>query len=450
MTIRTDVLARAFRAVLFVVSTLLATLASMQVRADALTDQAWQLINSGNSEAAYQLLVPQVQERAGGVEFDYALGVAALDSHRPAEAIFALERVLAVDPNHAQARAELARAYFATGENQAARLQFEQVLQLNPPQEARTTIARYLNAIDHRLGEQHGRLGGYLELSTGYDSNVNSATNDSNVAVPALGNLVVTLNSDGVEKGDIVGLLRGGLTYRHQLSADTDLFLGGNLAARHNREYSQFDTYTGDGFASLRFNRGKNNYTAAAQYQALQLDGDLYRNLAGIALQWDHILDNFNQASAFAQYAQVRYEQQRIRDVDQSSGGIAFAHSLERPGNPVLFGAVFVGQDDPRSALRRDLKRTFWGVRAGTGYPLTKIDRIDFLVSYQDGRYGANDPLFLRTRQDRTFDASLVYGRKLDSRWSLNTQLQYTRNDSNIPITDYQRTQLLVGVRADF
>ena len=423
---------------------------SMSAHADALLDHAWQLINSGNGAQAYELLLPQVQQRAGSPDYDYALGVAALDSRRPAEAILAFERVLAVDPNHAQARAELARAYFQTGENQAARHQFEQVLTLNPPAEARESIARYLNAIDHRLGEQHGKLGGYIELSLGVDTNVNSATNDSNVAVPALGNLLVTLSSDGVEKSDSVGVLRGGVTYRHPVSADSDLFLGGNIEARHTAKYTQFSTDSADGFAGMRFHRGKNSYTAAVQYQTMLVDNTRNRDLGGIALQWDHILDNFSQLSGFAQYAQVRYDTQSIRDVDQSSVGVAYAHSLARPGNPVLFSALFIGQDDPRSGLRPDLKRTFWGMRAGTGYPLTQRDRLDFLVSFQDGHYGADDPLFLRTRTDKTLDASLTYSRKLNERWSLKAQLRHTINDSNIPITDYQRSQLLVGARADF
>ena len=64
------------------------------------------------------MLAPEQSNAAGDPDYDYLLGIAALDSGKPNEAIFALERVLAVKPNHLQARAEIARAYFATGEKE--------------------------------------------------------------------------------------------------------------------------------------------------------------------------------------------------------------------------------------------------------------------------------------------------------------------------------------------
>ena len=48
-------------------------------------------------------------------EFDYLLGVAALDSGHIEDAIIAFERVLAIVPGHAGAQMDLARAYYAAG-----------------------------------------------------------------------------------------------------------------------------------------------------------------------------------------------------------------------------------------------------------------------------------------------------------------------------------------------
>src|SRR5258706_205275 len=78
--------------------------------ADEVTDRARRLLQEKNPQAAYQLLQPLESQRAGDPEYDYLLGIAALDSGERERAVFALERVLAVNPNHAQARAEIARA----------------------------------------------------------------------------------------------------------------------------------------------------------------------------------------------------------------------------------------------------------------------------------------------------------------------------------------------------
>src|SRR2546425_555431 len=84
--------------------------------ADQITDRARLLLQEKNPQAAYRLLEPLESQRAGDPEYDYLLGIAALDSGERERAVFALERVLAVNPNHAQARAEIARAYFEMGE----------------------------------------------------------------------------------------------------------------------------------------------------------------------------------------------------------------------------------------------------------------------------------------------------------------------------------------------
>ena len=83
---------------------------SAAVWADAVTDRAQLLLQRKDAAAAYKLLLPYESERAGNPEFDYLLGIAALDAGDPERAIFALERVLAVQPDNLQARAEIARA----------------------------------------------------------------------------------------------------------------------------------------------------------------------------------------------------------------------------------------------------------------------------------------------------------------------------------------------------
>src|SRR5260221_6187151 len=70
------------------------------------------LVDQGKPAEAYEILAPLEDKLSGDVEFDYLLGVAALDSGKPDRATLAFERVLAVNPNFAGARLDMARAYF--------------------------------------------------------------------------------------------------------------------------------------------------------------------------------------------------------------------------------------------------------------------------------------------------------------------------------------------------
>ena len=57
--------------------------------------------DQAQAEQTYRTLAPQAASRAGDPAFDYALGIAALDSGRIGEAIIALQRALAVQPGNA-------------------------------------------------------------------------------------------------------------------------------------------------------------------------------------------------------------------------------------------------------------------------------------------------------------------------------------------------------------
>ena len=72
--------------------------------ADELLTQAQKLIDAGKARAAFVLLAPQEDARAGDPAFDTLLGIAAIDSGQHSRGIFALERALSVAPDNHRAR----------------------------------------------------------------------------------------------------------------------------------------------------------------------------------------------------------------------------------------------------------------------------------------------------------------------------------------------------------
>src|SRR5882724_3304637 len=149
--------------------------------------QAKQQLDGGDAQGAYNLLIPLQSARAGDPDFDFLLGSAALALGKNTEAVFALERMLAVKPDSAPARALIARAYFNLKETEAAKREFENVKKQEVPPEVSATIDRFLDAITRIEEADHTTIHGFFELGIGHDSNVNSATADSQVAVPSFG-----------------------------------------------------------------------------------------------------------------------------------------------------------------------------------------------------------------------------------------------------------------------
>ena len=221
--------------------------------ADALTDRAKRLLEQKQPKQAYDLLLPQEATRAGDPEFDYLLGIAAIDSGEPERGVFALERVLAVQPNNHVARAEIARAYLALGERDSARREFETVRQQQVPADVKAAIDGYLSAI---ASADVTQVTGFLEIGFGYDSNVNSATGSNQIAVPSLGGIIATLDPTSTSNSDTFTALAGGINLTHKITREWAVVGGVAAAAKLNTHEDAFNTLNIDGNLGARWTRG--------------------------------------------------------------------------------------------------------------------------------------------------------------------------------------------------
>src|SRR3982751_7125549 len=157
---------------------------------DRVVENARKLLAAGNPKEAYAELIA-VQNRLSGMpEFDYLLGVAALDSGKIEDAIIAFERVLAVMPNHAGAQMDLARAYYAAGSFDLAEAAFVKLRSRNPPPAAQEAINRYLDAIQARRRQTQPGWTMFGELGLGWDSNITGVPQNFGAAALQSYNLI--------------------------------------------------------------------------------------------------------------------------------------------------------------------------------------------------------------------------------------------------------------------
>lgn len=418
---------------------------------DALTDQAKGLLEQGRAKEAYQLLLPRESERAGEVEFDYLLGIAANDTGEHERAVFALERVLALQPRHHLARAEIARAYLALGEREGARRELETVRSQSIPDEAKASIERLLAAI---RAADTTRIEGFVELGFGYDSNVNSATAASQItipaAVPGIGGATFVLAPGSRERHDAFAALSGGLNLTHKLNENWALVGAAAGSARLHRDEDRFDQLTLDGSAGARWSRERDAVTVGAQIQSFELDDARLRETKGLVAQWQHSYDERRQASVFGQYSALRYPAQSIRDADRSVLGVAYGRAFAVRYAPVLFGSAYTGTERERASGVPHLGHELRGVRLGAELRLGQGWGVLASASHEERRYGGTEPLFAEARKDRQSDLSAGISYLLRARTTLLAQLAYTDNRSNIPIHAFDRTVGTLSVRFAF
>ena len=420
---------------------------SLGAAADAVTDRAKALLQRQDAQGAYKLLLPLESQRAGDPEYDYLLGIAALDAGDPERAIFALERVLAVQPDNLQARAEIARAYMATGEREAAKREFEAVRARQVPADVRATIDRFLSAI---AAAETTRVDKYLELAFGYDTNVNSATGMSTIAIPFFGGANFTLDPSLTERDDRFLNLAAGVNFTRKLSLAWSLVggLGGNF--RQNLSEGQFNSDALDASLGVRFTRGLEAITVGAQGQYFAVDADTYRTSSGVIAQWQHSFDERTQATLYGQHAALRYETQPVRDADRSVVGVAFAKAFTGELSPAIFFSLYGGEEKEVNELFPHLGHELVGVRLGGQIRLGGPWSAFGSASYEQREYGGTEPLFLVTREDEQTDASIGLSYLWRSGMTLRLQLSHTENSSNVALNDFKRTVASAAVRFNF
>lgn len=416
--------------------------------ADQLTDQAHALLDAGKGQAAYALLEPHESERAGDAGYDFLLGLAALEVGQNTRAVFALERVLALEPKHVRARAEIARAYLALGEVETARQEFETVQRQGVPADVSLTLDRYIAAARRIESESRPTVNGYVEAAIGYDTNVNVGPNKTSVVIPGISSTPAILTEDSRANKDAYGQLAAGVNGRLPVSRDVALLAGFSGAQRWNQDVSQFDMGNYDANAGVVVTAGKNVFTVMGQFGSVSIDDDRYRTAAGVTGQWQHNLDARNQISGFLQYSNLHYVVQTIRDADRWVGGGAFAH-LWRDG-VVGFGSIYLVKEKPQESGVDFIGFDGAGVRLGGRVNLGASTTVFGGVSYEHRRYAAVDPSFLTKRKDDQYGLVIGGTYTFAKDWTLTPQVSLTRNQSNTELNEYHREVASLAVRREF
>ena len=438
---------------LFVAAGLL--LGSVVFAADDVVVEAKRQLDSGNAQAAYDLLNPLQAERAGDPQYDFLLGTAALQLGRNTEAVFALERVLAVDPNAAPARALIARAYFNLKETETARREFENVRkQQDLPEDVALTIDRFLDAISRIEEEQGIVVGGFFEFGGGYDSNVNSAAAIDQVAIPAFGGLNFTLAASAQEQSDTYFNTGFGLNMRVAMSKRWTAFGGASFARKSNHDATDFSTEYYDARLGINYSRNRDALVLVLQSSGLYLDDPVYtrayRRANGGTLQWQHDFSAKNRASAFLQYSQLKYPQQEVRDADRTVGGVGWAHAFGKTNSFVSYLGLYGGTEDEQDENFPHLGHDLYGARVGAQQFLSEAWSIFLNAAYEQRDYHGIDPSFLVTREDSQASASTGIYFIPSKGFTISPVVTWVDNQSNITINEYDRWTAAVNVRYDF
>ncbi len=401
------------------------------------------LLKAGKADEAYDLFSRLLREDPDNDSVNLGLARAALVANRPNQALMAYLRLLEKYPNDPGLHQGIAQAYMALGDE--AQAQFH--LQRDPS----LTQEDLDNTLD-ALGERYERLQihGRVRLGVLYDSNANQgpAYNAMN-----LGNYHVHVK-DAKEKDSFGAYLGGQLDIGYRLEQAGSWWLVGDVQAYARGNFNN----------DLAANTSRYWQWGRAAGGVRYLDS---RNLLDMRLKAeifdyefnDHVLaagPELLYVRAIRPYFQlVTRANVDARDYVSDSGRNGPYWSVGEYAR-VFFGAknhefMAGGRWYAGSADTSDYSYNAWETSASFTFKLPYRFEVTPQVSYAQEYYdGPATVLETADREDKRLTLGLGVVYRLSDNWSLEAGYQYTDNDSNSALYDYDRHLVTTGVAWSF
>jgi hypothetical protein len=416
---------------------------------DVLLDAAAARLAAHDPAAAYAMLADAETQRAGERDFDYLLGVAALDSGHVTRAVFSLERLVQVHPDDTLGHAELGRAYLAAGDPAHALEELRLARQGTVPRDAASAIDRLIGIIEPATPPSGTRVSGYLDIGAGRDSNVNSATNQGEFAVPGFGGILFTTAPESRRRADLFAAAAGGIDAQLALSPTWKLDAAANLHANVNRVVHDMNTDLLDATVAATHTAGAQSQTIALQNGTAWVGSSLYRSATGASAHWQAQFDAHSQGSVFAQWSHQAYSRQDERNTNRSVLGLGYGRDFAATGT-LAYGSAYVAEELASRAAWAHFGHHAAGLRLGVEQRLS--ERLVGFAEWQHElrRYGGAEPFFEVARRDRQDDLAAGVRWNVDDHWQLLPQVRYTRGESNVVLYDYARSVFQITAHRSF
>ncbi len=426
--------------------------------------EAKALIAASNPKQAYMLLVAEQDKLTGNLEFDYLLGVAALDSGKIDESIIAFERVLAVQPNNAGAQLDLARAYFSAGSLDLSEGTFRKLRAQNPPPSAQAAIDKYLAAIAERRLAARRMVSAWGEMALGYDTNLTGVPNDFTTAIQQAFNLIGVQPTGNSIKRKAPYLGAGvGADVIFPISENWNGYVGGDIRGRGYKREAEFNSGTAEVRASAIWEGGRHQVRLNTSYNAFEQRGDAPgdpqptndRRSALAGGEYRVSLNPTNQLGIGVSAAQTRFPKNNIEDFNAVIGSLSLLTAFSGPSNPLMQWTAFGSRD---KAVRKladgvaDKSKKVIGLRAYGQVSLN--DKTSLFTSLGYSRR-SDDSAFARATavefgRDKLADMTLGVNWRFQPSCNLRGQWFGSRNASNIAIYEYTRHEISSTIRCEF
>ncbi len=397
---------------------------------------------------AFELADRLVEEFEGDPDFDFKYGMAAIETQHFDEALFAFERLVITYPAQSRYRLELARTHFYLHNLIRAEIEFHKVLKQKPPEAVVKNVEKFLEQIADLQRSVQPRFMFALDMAGGYDSNINSATDENSLQleindVP----FEVPLDDDSRETASSYWSTLINFGYLTPLTKTSSYDLRAIYAKRANSEIEIFDLDTAMAEAGFSFFTGPIRWRTAGRYQFVQLNGEdfLDSSVAMLQSQW-RLRSGFSYGLDMV-YGLTSYADNSDGDLTQQQVTLTFASAPKKHSwvFSMLFGAD-VAEEDINEYSGKTYqgfsyqKTTLWGAR-GSRY---------WLLNIVSSEYDAISPTQPELRKDLAFTYGVGLRYAFSSSFSIRNDYGLIYTDSTLNANTFKRAKAEFGLTYSF
>ncbi|MDO6447053.1 surface lipoprotein assembly modifier [Colwellia sp. 1_MG-2023] len=380
----------------------------------------------------------------GDPEFDFFLGIAALESNQVDVSVFAFERVVANKPNWLDAKLYLTKAYYQSSNYQAALEQCKSILSRpNIPTNLQKLTRDLCTSTENKLTQQASRIKHQLSANIGYDGNINAGTSEERIFLPFL-NDYVNLDENSRELSDEYLKLNYQLQSTTALTQTSKININTQINAQqfanetdYNRLTAQVGVQYIQSFDAFDFNIG-------GQITPLWFDGEYYRLQSSVLTGVQAKLSDSWMLGGRLMLRKTSNQQQELLDTDDYSVGLTshYYHSNSRYSVSIE-RLEEDGKVDSNS-------RTIDMISLSSLWLLNSQWLASMNVSYQRQEYRGQHPYYLAQREDDVWLASSFLQYQMSKTFSYRLSVNVQDKNSNLDLFSYRRSDINLSATMSF